>query len=131
MLSVTLLTSLFGVLVGAGAALAGTFKTPSGNIVCGWSGPPYTSVECGIKSGLKPAPKPIHCTAGDPNDKRVGMRATGRATPVLCAGDPGPFLPELQAKASVLRYGTSKRFGGITCISRTTGLTCTNRSGHG
>ena len=69
MLRVTLLAALFGALLGAGAALAGTFKTPSGNIVCGWSGPPYTSVECGIKSGLKPAPKPIHCTAGDPNDK--------------------------------------------------------------
>jgi hypothetical protein len=124
-----LAAAAFGVL--AGAALGGTFKTPSGNIVCGWGGPPYTFVECGIKSGLKPPPKPIHCTEGDPNDKRVSLRPTGRASYVLCAGDPGPLLPQYQRTAAVLQYGTSKRFGGITCSSRSTGLTCTNRSGHG
>ena len=69
----------------------GSFKTPSANIVCGWSVAPdgTASMECGIKSGLKPPPKPIHCDAGDPNDKRVSLRDTGRAAPVLCAGDPG------------------------------------------
>ena len=50
----------------------GAFKTPSGNIVCGYSIAPdgTASTECGIKSGLKPPPRPIHCDAGDPNDKR-------------------------------------------------------------
>jgi hypothetical protein len=86
-------------------------------------------MECGIKSGLKPPPRMIHCLAGDPNDKRLSLRTTGRATPVLCAGDPGPFLVETRAR--VLAYGRTRSAGGISCSSRTTGLTCRNRSGHG
>ena len=117
----------------ATASSIGAFKTPSRNIVCGWTIDDHgvASMECGVKSGLKPPPKRIHCLAGDPNDKRVSLRSRGRATPVLCAGDPGPLLPQIEAKARVLAYGTSTRFGGITCTSRTTGLTCRNRDGHG
>ena len=109
----------------------GAFKTPSGNIVCGWGVAPLgrASIECGIKSGLKPAPKPIHCDAGDPTDKRVSLLETGRATPVRCAGDPGPFVSEAGAK--VLRYGTTWSVGGLSCASQVTGLTCRNRAGHG
>jgi uncharacterized protein DUF6636 len=111
----------------------GAFKTPSGNIVCGYSIAPSgeASMECGIKSGLKPPPKQVHCDAGDPNDKRVSLRDAGRAVPVLCAGDPGPLLPQIQAKARVLAYGSTTRVGAISCTSETTGLTCRNRSGHG
>lgn len=109
----------------------GAFKTPSGNIVCGYSIAPdgTASLECGIKSGLKPPPRPIHCDAGDPNDKRVSLRETGVAAPVLCAGDPGPFVVE--AKARVLAYGSTVHAGGITCRSELAGLTCKNRAGHG
>ena len=57
------------------------------------------------------------------------MRSTGRSFPVMCAGDPGPFLVE--SKARVLAYGRSWHAGGITCTSRRTGLTCRNRDGHG
>jgi hypothetical protein len=111
----------------------GAFKTPSGNIVCGYGIAPdgSASMECGIKSGLKPPPRPIHCDAGDPNDKRVSLRDTGRAAPVLCAGDPGPLLPQIEAKARVLAYGRTTRIGQITCSSAVTGLTCRNRSAHG
>jgi Family of unknown function (DUF6636) len=111
----------------------GAFKTPSDNIVCGYGIAPdgSASMECGIKSGLKPPPRRIHCDAGDPNDKRVSLRDTGRAAPVLCAGDPGPLLPQIDAKAKVLAYGRSIRFGRITCSSAVTGLTCRNASSHG
>jgi len=128
------------VLVGAGPALAGkpvpkygSFKTPSRNIVCGYAiaSDGTASMECGIKSGLKPPPRMIHCQAGDPNDKRVGLMDRGRARPVLCAGDPGPLLPVIEARATVLRYATRIRVGGITCSSAITGLTCRNRNGHG
>jgi hypothetical protein len=113
------------------AAKNGAFKTPSGNIVCGYGIAPSgdASIECGIKSGLKPPPARVNCTAGDPNDKRVSLTATGRAVPVTCAGDPGPFLVE--ARASVLGYGRTWSGGGISCTSETTGLTCRNRAGHG
>jgi hypothetical protein len=111
----------------------GSFKTPSGNIVCGYgiAADSSASMECGIKSGLKPPPRPIHCDAGDPNDKRVSLRDTGRAAPVLCAGDPGPLLPQIDAAAKVLAYGSAVHIGGISCISATAGLSCRNRSGHG
>ena len=108
-----------------GQAKNGAFKTPSGNIVCGYGG---AAIECGIRSGLKPAPKNT-CTDLDYTNKRVSLTATGRAVPVTCAGDPGPFL--VAANARVLGYGTSWRGRGITCTSRRIGLTCKNRKGHG
>ena len=113
------------------AAKNGAFKTPSGNIVCGYSIAPdgNASMECGIKSGLKPPPPRVHCDAGDPNDKRLSLTATGRAVPVTCAGDPGPFVVE--TKAGVLAYGRTWSGGGISCASATTGVTCKNRVGHG
>lgn len=114
-----------------GAAKNGSFKTPSGNIVCGHSVPPDTrdtAVGCGIQSGLKPTPRNT-CTDLDYSGKRMSLRASGRAVIDLCAGDPGPFL--LAATAPVLGYGSTWRGGGITCTSRRTGLTCRNRSGHG
>ena len=126
------------VVLGSATALAtppkyGSFKTPSRNIVCGYGIDQHgsASMECGIKSGLKPPPPRIHCEAGDPNDKRIGLTDTGRARPVLCAGDPGPLLPQIEARARVLAYGTKIRIGRITCSSAITGLTCRNRSGHG
>ena len=88
-------------------------------------------MECGIKSGLKPPPRPIHCDAGDPNDKRVSLTATGRAVPVLCAGDPGPFLRRSRRRRACSPTGRAWSGGGITCTSATTGLTCRNRGGHG
>jgi Family of unknown function (DUF6636) len=112
----------------------GAFKTPSRNIVCGYSIAPAdrsASMECGIKSGLKPPPRRIHCLAGDPNDKRLSLRDTGRTAPVLCAGDPGPLLPQIEARAKVLAYGRTIRLGRISCASAIGGLTCRNRSGHG
>lgn len=113
------------------ASKNGAFKTPSGNIVCGYGIAPdgSGSVECGVKSGLKPPPPRVACSAGDPNDKRVSLTANGRAVPVTCAGDPGPFVSE--STASVLGYGQSWSGGGISCSSATTGLTCKNRVGHG
>ena len=126
------------VVLGSATALGsppkyGSFKTPSRNIVCGWGIDQHAraSMECGIKSGLKPPPARIHCEAGDPNDKRIGLTDTGRARPVLCAGDPGPLLPQIEARARVLSYGTQARIGRITCSSAVTGLTCRNSSGHG
>ena len=113
-------------------SVSGAFKTPSGNIVCGYGyGAGVSSIECGIKSGLKPPPPmpPGGCTAGDYTTKRVSLRAVGRTVPTVCAGDPGPFLDE--ARAKVLGYGRVWQGGGLWCISQAAGLTCGNKSGHG
>src|SRR5207244_11878238 len=109
----------------------GASKTPSGTAGCGHGGATAgrsAAIGCGIKSGLKPAPRNT-CVDMDYSGKAVSLNATGRARPVVCAGDPGPFLVE--AKARVLRYGKTWHGGGITCASRRAGLTCTNRRGHG
>ena len=54
-----------------------------------------------------------------------GMRASGRAS-ALCVSD-SVFDPH----AKVLAYGKSRKFGSFKCTSKTTGLRCTNHSGHG
>jgi hypothetical protein len=107
-----------------------SFKTPTGNIVCGHSpnGAASGNVACGIKTGLKPAPANT-CRDLDYSGKRISLRSRGTAVVDLCAGDPGPFL--LEQTAPVLGYGSKWRGGGITCVSQVRGLTCRNRDGHG
>jgi hypothetical protein len=118
----------------AGRSTVGFFQTPSHNIVCmylfgGAAGSDEPAVDCGIKSGLKPPPRRITCTAGDPTSNFVDLGVTGRAVEPSCAGDPGPLVGE--AGARVLAYGTTWRHGAVSCSSAVTGLTCRNRSGHG
>ena len=83
----------------AQAAKFGSFKTPSGNIVCGYGS---GSIGCGIASGLEPAPRNT-CIDLDYSGKRMSVRTNGRAVVDLCAGDPGPFL--FTKTAPVLGYG--------------------------
>jgi hypothetical protein len=45
---------------------------------------------------------------------------------VLCVSDT-PTSPQ----AKVIAYGRTWRGGPFTCSSRTTGLRCSNRAGHG
>ena len=103
--------ALGGAHVGA-AVTTHDFKTPSGNIVCGYSsGSRRTDiwVACAIKSGLKPPPPRVHCTDGDPTDRFSGLGAAGRSHEQTCSGDPGVLVFEKQAR--VLRYGRSVRLG--------------------
>jgi len=114
-----------------GAAQAGvsafvTFRTPSGNIGCVYARGPGapTSLRCDIRSGLLPRPhKPPGCRLawGD----SYSMNATGGVV-LTCHGDTA-VLPN----ARILRYGTQWRRSGFVCRSRTVGLRCKNRSGHG
>ena len=99
------------------------FQTPSHNIGCVYSGSPQ-NLRCDIRSGLKPPPaKPRGCM----NDWTFGYQAgpRGRARTV-CAGD-----TVFSHRARVVKYGTTWRRGAFTCKSRTTGLRCKNKSGHG
>jgi hypothetical protein len=113
----------------AGTASAGNvfvqFRTPSGNIGCGYSsGPVRASLRCDIVSGLKPfPPRPRGCEL----DWGYGyaMGPTGRSA-VVCAGDTA-----VARRSRVLRYGRTWARSGFRCVSRVAGLRCTNRSGHG
>jgi hypothetical protein len=121
------------VLVGSGllAALAAShvsaasfddgFRTPSRNITCSYSG---GALRCDIGTGVHPLPpRPSSCDVDWGQGFELGAR--GRAT-IVCAGD-------TTSRISVpsLRYGRTWRRGGITCVSRSVGLRCRNRSGHG
>ncbi|WP_028067870.1 DUF6636 domain-containing protein [Solirubrobacter soli] len=119
----------------ANAGTMGYFKTPSHNVVCAYAygysdQKPY--VECGIKSGIKPAAKPADCSdlGGDPaNNTFVDLGVTSRPTRVPCKGDPGPFV--MESKAKVLAYGKSWAHSGLKCTSAKKGLTCKNKRKHG
>jgi hypothetical protein len=96
------------------------FRTPSKNIACGYLTAP-AFLRCDVLSGLKPRPA-RRCEL---DWTGISMAPTGRATPT-CAGD-----TVYQRGAPILAYGRTWRRGGFTCVSRRTGLRCTNRSGHG
>ena len=129
-----LLAFAIGVVGSAAPGLGATkapayFETPSGNIACAWFAdfdkPSKTYVRCEITSLLRPMPKrPASCDV----DWGYGLTLanTGRAS-VLCAGD----TIRRQGRRAVLAYGTTWRKRGITCRSRSVGLTCRNAAGHG
>lgn len=101
-----------------------SFKTPSGNIGCISDSEGRGYLRCDIRSGLRPQPRrPASCDLDYGHG--LEMRRTG-GTYVLCAGDTA-----LDPRAAVLGYGRVWRGNGFRCTSRTTGLTCSNQSGHG
>jgi uncharacterized protein DUF6636 len=110
------------------AATPNFFQTPSRNIGCifvaalGSTDRPY--LRCDIGSGLRPLPpRPSSCDL----DWGYGysMFDTGRAK-TFCAGDTAK-----DPRAPVLAYGRTWRKGPFTCVSRSLGLRCTNRSARG
>jgi hypothetical protein len=104
----------------ASATSSSFFRTPSGNIYCAYFG----SLRCDIRSGLMPKPpKPAGCDFDWGQTYELNRSGGAR---VGCVSD-SVFTPS----ARVLRYGTRWGRGGITCISRTSGLRCTNASRHG
>lgn len=114
----------------AQAASEEAFKTPSGNIICALGDAEGVELVCTIKSGLSPAPPKVRaCDGGDPVYNRVNLAAAGLATPVKCAGDPGPLVHE--ADAPELAYGAAIVKGEIGCVSFKSGLVCANSKGHG
>jgi hypothetical protein len=111
----------------------GHFKTPSGNIFCGYFyDKSLAGVDCVIKSGYKP-PLPRRrpgCSRG----YWVVLRATGgvQTRGSVCPGEPDPEGPFIGAEqAWVLGFGKTWSHGGLRCVSAFKGLTCRNKSGHG
>jgi hypothetical protein len=118
----TAVTSL--VLITGSASIAqvsDTFKTPTGNIFCSMQD---KSLRCDIlKSSAKLPPKPKDCNLDWGNAFYLEIRGKGERA---CHGDTivGPSYP-------ILNYGKTWTKNGFTCISRTTGLTCTNQDKKG
>ena len=101
-----------------------TFRTPSRNIGCAYYDASITGrvvFRCDLLSGLNP--EPARRCEGDWTG--ASMSARGRGGPT-CAGD-----TVYDQRAPILAYGRTWSRGGLSCVSRTTGLTCRNRDGHG
>jgi Family of unknown function (DUF6636) len=104
------------------------FRTPSKNIYCAYNSAGAGSpafLRCDIRSRLlHPTPKPHRCVEGVYGES-VGMTKTGAAH-VLCISD-----TTYDPKARVLAYGHTWARDGFRCVSRSAGLTCTNKRKHG
>lgn len=116
-----------GVVLAAPTVGIATFRTPSGNIGCVYAPAEPglgASLRCDIRSGLRPKPaRPRKCDLdyGDSYE----LFKTGRPV-VTCHGDTA-----LDPHAPVLTYGRVWRRNGFTCTSKSTGLRCSNATGHG
>jgi Family of unknown function (DUF6636) len=94
------------------------FQMPSNNVGCGVDA---GVLRCDILSGLKPEPtKPCEL-----DWTGVVLAASGAAQPE-CAGD-----TVFDQSSPVLGYGETWSRGGLTCVSKQSGLECKNGSGHG
>lgn len=126
-LALVLLSSLAAQSVRAQAATVLAFRTPSGNIGCVYSGGSAgkrPELRCDILSGLRPPPRrPAGC--GLDYGDSLELSEIGRPSPV-CHGDTA-----IDPRAPVLAYGRTWRRSGLDCTSRSVGLRCSNRSGHG
>jgi hypothetical protein len=101
-----------------------TFRTPSGNIGCAML---EGTARCDIrKRDWKPLPRPASCSRQVGYGQGLEVPAGGAQARFVCAGDTA-----LDPGASSLAYGTASRVGTSECISRTDGVTCVNRAGHG
>jgi hypothetical protein len=99
------------------------FQTPSGNIHCAIFDGTWPVARCDLRDFTASFARPADCDLDWGHAFEV--HADGPAQPV-CAGDT-VAVPD----APVLGYGTSTTYGGITCTSAQTGLTCTNAEGRG
>jgi uncharacterized protein DUF6636 len=100
------------------------FRTPSKNIYCAREKfGPTDMLRCDVRDLAHQAPKPKGCKFGWGTS--FGVNARGRAH-ALCVSD-SVFDPH----AKTLAYGKTRHLGPFTCTSKTSGLRCSNRSGHG
>ena len=117
--------AVFAAPASASATSIVAFKSPSGSIHCIYSTAVGSAsrVRCDVDYDTRFRRRPAGCMGDYGRSFEVTSRGRGRATCVTDSTNvPG---------ASVLRYGTSRRFGAITCTSRQTGLRCYNTRGHG
>jgi hypothetical protein len=99
-----------------------SFQSPSGNIGCFVTN---GSARCDIADRSWSAPRPKGCPAE--SDYGQGLRVSQGPGQVVCGGDTA-----LDPGAPKLAYGTASEVGDFICISRKTGITCSQvPSGHG
>jgi hypothetical protein len=121
----------------SGAAVAARLpgvQTPSQNIRCFYvprRPTTHGNLLCTIKQAVYNGALQARCS-GPPTglDWHGFTLSDSRRAEILCTG--GLMYDARDTPTFVtLAYGTTWRHGGFTCASRTSGLTCTNRFGHG
>jgi hypothetical protein len=97
------------------------WKSPSGNIICG---PLYSKVVCLIlKQDFVDAP----CDGTYSTSGSVGRTGRARLFTGCFGGAPMNYGPPIRT----IPYGSRFKYLGVKCVSKTTGMKCSNRSGHG
>ena len=122
-----LISSAILMAAAAGSAQANgqSFQSPSGNILCVVSEDGLFGVRCDLEVDRQTyTDRPATCE-GMWGTSFVVLRAGSGL--LNCALDEIP-IPETPA---VLPYGVTLELDGITCLSETTGMTCTNAEGGG
>lgn len=117
--------TLFAVAAGAAVANEQAFQSPSGNIRCIVSEEGLFAVRCDLEVDRQSYTDRPETCEGDWGTSFVVLRAgTGLLN---CA------LEEIAPPETplVLPYGVTLELDGITCLSETTGMTCTNAQGGG
>jgi hypothetical protein len=111
--------------VAAAASLPGV-RTPSGNIRCAAT---PAALHCDIAQASYRARLQARCITPPSSLDWHGfeLTPTGKGA-VTCSGG---ILVMGPVRYVTLAYGRSWHYGAYTCRSRVTGLTCTNRAGHG
>jgi len=103
---------------------AEAFQTPTGNIGCTIAG---GTARCDIvRRSWSPPARPASCPpiVNFGQGLQVGSAGAGG---VVCAGDTAR-----DPSSARLPYGTASQVGAFLCVSRASGVTCSNRStGHG
>jgi len=101
-----------------------SFQTPSHGIGCFYGVfQGKADLRCDVRNVTHRAKRPASCQLDYGN--AFGLTAKGRARR-LCVGDTA-----LNPKAKVIAYGQTKHYGPFTCLSKTSGLRCSNKAGHG
>ncbi|HEV2592471.1 MAG TPA: DUF6636 domain-containing protein [Gaiellaceae bacterium] len=104
------------------AAVIG-FASPTGNIDCEASS---SLLVCHVTHSAYGKQLQAGCRTVDWNG--FSLTATGKGQ-VLCSG--GAMFGGAPPRHPTLRYGVRRRHGAFACVVRLSGLTCTNRRGHG
>ncbi len=120
--TLTTIAVVFGIVSQAVAEQRPAFKTPSGNIYCLLQ--EDNSLRCQLSENTaKLPPQPKDCDLDWGSSFRMDLK--GKAIR-LCYGD-----TIANSNYPVLAYGKTWRSQGFTCISKTSGVTCTNQSKKG
>lgn len=99
------------------------FQSPTGNIHCAIHEKAGTEVNCDMRDYAASYTLPVGCD---------GLTTVFSAWDFSLKG--GLSCTDanlLQSDNPVLAYGEAISFGGISCVSAKTGMTCTNAAGHG